>query len=149
LADSRVVTHVLLLELITCRLLRHRGDLVVFEPTSVLVRQGFKDAFVKRIVGLPGDQVAITQGKVLINGQSLSEPYLPQNVETAMDMCLSELEFLTTPRKIPPNFYFVLGDNRPNSFDSRCWGLVPKSHLIGKITMIFWPLSRFGSLEIK
>jgi signal peptidase I len=124
-----------------------RGDLVVFSPTEALQQQGFTDAFIKRIVGLPGEQVAIRDGKVLINNQPLSEPYLDSGVKTAVDLCEPLMAaFLAQPVTVPPNAYLMMGDNRNNSFDSRCWGFVPRENIIGKATQRFYPFDRAGSL---
>jgi signal peptidase I len=113
-----------------------RGDVVVFSPTEALKKQDFKDAFIKRVIGLPGDTVEVKNGKVFVNGKSLTENY----IEAPPD-------YHFTPVKVPENQYWVLGDNRNNSYDSHYWGFVPRQNLIGKATVRFWPLNRLGSLD--
>lgn len=100
-----------------------RGDVIVFQnpinPEDV--------PYIKRIIGLPGDTVLIGQGKVMINGQLLSEPYLSVTTQRGGEFTIPEGE------------YFVMGDNRNNSSDSRAWGNVPAEHIIGRAEAIYWP----------
>jgi signal peptidase I len=117
-----------------------RGDIIVFSAPDALQQ---RDAFIKRIIGLPGDQVAISNSRVYVNGQPLSENYLDPSVQTTVDKC-GNPAFLSTPQVIPPDSYLVLGDNRNDSFDGRCWGVVPRNHIIGRAAFLFWPLGRFG-----
>lgn len=113
-----------------------RGDLVVFTPTETLQARGFKDAFIKRAIGLPGDTVEIKGGKVYVNGKALTENYIAEPPESDYG-----------PVLVPQDRYWVLGDNRNNSSDSRVWGFVPQSNLIGRANVRFWPLDRI-SLEL-
>src|SRR6187455_1860849 len=105
-----------------------RGDIVVFwfpdDPSK---------SYIKRVVGLPGDTVEIREGNVLINGSMLEEKYLDpkENLSTRSQ----------TPVYVKPNYYFVMGDNRDNSSDSRSWGLVPKKYIYGKALLRYWPPS--------
>jgi signal peptidase I len=105
-----------------------RGDIVVFwfpdDPSK---------SYIKRVVGLPGDTVEVREGNVLINGTILEEKYLDpkENVSTRSQ----------APVYVKPNYYFVMGDNRDNSSDSRVWGLVPKKYIYGKALLRYWPLS--------
>lgn len=115
-----------------------RGDVVVFSPTETLKAQDFKDAFIKRVIGLPGDTVEVKQGKVFVNGKALTEDY----IEAPPD-------YQFTPVKVPEDQYWVLGDNRNNSYDSHYWGFVPRQNLIGRAMVRFWPLNRLGSLDEK
>lgn len=115
-----------------------RGDIVVFSPTETLRQQNFRDAFIKRIIGLPGDEVQVKDGSVYINGQPLRENYISE---------APKYEF--GPVVVPPDSYFVLGDNRNNSYDSHYWGFVPRQNIIGKATQRFYPFERAGSLGIK
>ncbi len=112
-----------------------RGDIVVFNPTDALKAKDFHDAFIKRIIGLPGDVVEVKQGQVFCNGTLLTEDYIdqPPNYEYG-------------PVTVPPDQYLVLGDNRNNSYDSHYWGFVPQEKLIGKAFVRFWPLPRLGVL---
>lgn len=125
-----------------------RGDIVVFNPTQALQEQGFDSAFIKRIVGIPGDRIEIKDGAVWINNTPLQEPYVANGDDTTVDLCSagqSGLQpFLGQPQVIPPDRYVVLGDNRHNSYDSRCWGLVSRDEIVGRATKRFWPPGRMG-----
>jgi signal peptidase I len=125
-----------------------RGEIVVFNPTQTLRDQGFKDAFIKRIVGLPGDQVEIKQGGVYINTQRLTENYVTQNEPTTLDTCAlgDTAPFLAHGVTIPKDSYLVLGDDRSNSYDSRCWGLVEGKEIVGRANKIYYPFDRAGAI---
>ncbi len=101
-----------------------RGDVVIFQYPIDPNQQ-----FFKRVIGLPGDKVKIQKGKVYINNEMLNEPYLAENIYTGSGDFLEEGKTIT----IPENNYFMLGDNRDYSADSRMWGFVPKENIIGKI----------------
>ncbi|MCM1984279.1 signal peptidase I [Lyngbya confervoides] len=127
-----------------------RGDIVVFNPTDALRSQGFKDAFIKRVIGLPGDNVEIRQGQVLINGQVLDEAYTADERSTSVETCVYsgvKNPYLEKLQTIPNEHYLVLGDNRQNSFDGRCWGLVARSDLVGRAVFRFWPIPRVGLIS--
>ncbi|WP_228061212.1 signal peptidase I [[Phormidium] sp. LEGE 05292] len=124
-----------------------RGDIVVFNPTQALEKQNFHDAFIKRVIGLPGEKVELKNGKVYINGKVLQEKYT-NGQPTSTDVCpMGEPPFLAKPVVVPPNSYLVLGDNRRNSYDGRCWGLVPRDRIIGKASVRFWPLNHVGAID--
>ncbi len=115
-----------------------RGDIVVFSPTDNIKKQDptLKDAFIKRVIGLPGDKVEVKGGRVYINDQPLRENY----IEAAP-------EYQYGPVTVAPNSYLVLGDNRNNSFDSHFWGFVPRDNIIGRAIVRFWPPNRVGELD--
>lgn len=108
-----------------------RGDVVVFKYPVDPRRD-----FVKRIVGLPGDVVEIRGGVVYVNGVSLSEPYV-----------VNKDDFDMVPTKVPEGSYFCMGDNRPNSQDSRYWGFVPRKMIKGPAVFRYWPLGRMGAIR--
>jgi signal peptidase I len=112
-----------------------RGDIIVFSPTETLRKQGYHEAFIKRIIGLPGDKIQIKNGQVYVNEQPLQEDYIQSrpNYEYGAEV-------------VPANSYFVLGDSRNNSYDSHYWGFVPRQNIIGKATQRFYPFPRAGSL---
>ena len=113
-----------------------RGDVVVFKPTQTLESQNFKDAFIKRVIGLPGETIEVKMGRVYVNGTPLREKYIEE-----------EPQYDYGPVTIPEDQYLVLGDNRNNSYDSHYWGFVPREKLIGRAWVRFWPLNRVGSLD--
>ncbi|MDQ1426832.1 MAG: signal peptidase [Acidimicrobiaceae bacterium] len=114
----------------------HRGDIVVFKrPPSEADDPTIKD-LIKRVIGLPGDRIEGRDGVVYINGQPLKEPYLPPGTTTA------SLPLQT----VPAGQYFVMGDNRGNSKDSRFIGTIPKNLIVGRAFVRVWPLSGIGLL---
>jgi len=113
-----------------------RGDIVVFNPTATLEKQNFHDAFIKRVIGLPGDKVEVKAGRVYVNDQPLREKYIEE-----------EPQYNWGPKTVPPKSYLVLGDNRNNSYDSHYWGFVPGEKIIGKATVRFWPMNRVGEIN--
>ncbi len=122
-----------------------RGDIVVFNPTEILRSQGVNNAYIKRIIGIPGDRVEIKQGGVYVNAQRLAEPYVPSDKPTSVEFCNTPA-FLAKPVTIPKNNFLMLGDNRTNAYDGRCWGLVKKEEIIGKANKIFYPFNRAGAI---
>jgi signal peptidase I len=127
-----------------------RGEIIVFHPTKTLLAQGFKDDFIKRIVGLPGDRVELKNGGVYIGGVRLKEPYIYNNDGTSVELCPPEegTAFLVKPVTIVQNQYLTLGDNRTNSYDGRCWGLVDRDEIVGQANKIYWPFNRFGDIAV-
>jgi len=102
------------------------GDIVIFRPPLDTKRN-----YIKRVIGIPGDSIKIEEGKVFVNDQAVDESYVEfrsyENMPTIT---------------VPKDSYFVLGDNRPNSSDSRYWGFVPRKNVIGKAWAVFWPINK-------
>lgn len=126
-----------------------RGDIIVFNPTDTLLAENYHDAFIKRIVALPGETVEVKDGRVWIDGKPLDEKmYLPQGQETFIEgACGPQPPFLNGPTQVPSDSYLALGDNRDNSLDGRCWGFVPRDRIIGRAVFRFWPLDEIGPLS--
>ncbi len=106
------------------------GDVIVFHyPRDP------KQEYIKRVIGLPGDRVVITGGRVYVNGQPLDEKYIaaPPAYEATWD--------------VPQDALFVLGDNRNNSSDSHNWGTVPLDYVVGKAVLIYWPITSWGWID--
>ena len=122
----------------------NRGDLVVFTPTGTAAAEGIDD-LIKRVIGLPGETVTVADGRVLIDGGMLIEPYLADPFSTddlqTVPWCLDGGMAKCT---VPADHVFVLGDNRANSRDSRSFGPVPIDSIAGRAFARFWPL---GSLD--
>jgi len=113
-----------------------RGDVIVFSPTDQLKQLNFKDAFIKRVIGLPGETVEVKGGRVYINNKPIGENYIAERPE-----------YQYGPVVVPENNYLVLGDNRNNSYDSHYWGFVPEDRIIGRAVVRFWPPNRLGELN--
>lgn len=112
------------------------GDVIVFIAPPASHEAG-KD-FIKRVMGLPGDRISLEDGKVLRNGVIIDESmYLRSDVKTLGGSFLQENKEVT----VPAGSYFVLGDNRMYSSDSREWGFLPKASVIGKTFFVYWPLN--------
>jgi signal peptidase I len=108
-----------------------RGDVIVFPAPP-----NPEEDYIKRVIGLPGDEVMVADGKVYVNGQSLDEPYInapPINSMRAVT--------------VPEGMVFVMGDNRNVSSDSRSWGPLPIDDIIGKAVFVYWPLDRIGLVQ--
>jgi signal peptidase I len=134
-----------------------RGDIVVFKPPQGAdddqcgvqhppdeacpkpTAQRSQTNFIKRVVGLPGDHLKVLAGRVYINGKELNEPYIKPS---------ATCEICNLPRQItvPPGHFFMMGDNRGESDDSRTWGPIPKKWIIGKAFFTYWPPRRIGTL---
>ena len=103
-----------------------RNEIIIFKPPI-----GIKRNYIKRIIGIPGDKIEIVDGKIYVNDQALEEPYVKHRSYENIP-----------PTIIPADSFFVLGDNRPNSSDSRYWGFVPRKNVVGKAWVVFWPLNK-------
>jgi signal peptidase I len=114
----------------------HRGDIIVFKYP-----QDEKRDFIKRIVATPGDTVQVRGQQVLINGQILDEPYVRRNpspLAHSGSAVTCGYSYACDPLVVPPDSYFVMGDNRDNSQDSRYWGFVKRDKIKGKAFLIYW-----------
>ena len=110
-----------------------RGDVVVF-----WYPRDRSKSFIKRVLGIPGDEVEIRRGTVYVNGRRLFEPYLRPDFRDTQSF---------QPVLVPPGHYFVLGDHRNSSNDSRNWGFVKRDLIYGKAVFSYWPVSRAGLVE--
>jgi signal peptidase I len=137
-----------------------RGDIVVFKPPAgadthqcgipsepadghpcgLPTAQKSDSNFIKRVIGLPGDTVYVRNNRAYVNGRVLNEPYI--NKSTLCDNLCN----LPKPIKVPPGHFFMMGDNRGESDDSRDWGPVPKKWIIGHAFFTYWPPNRIGTL---
>ncbi len=110
-----------------------REDLVVFhypyDPSQ---------SYIKRVIGLPGDTVEIDDGTVYVNGHKLDEPYVPEEYRDHVGL---------QKESVPPGKYFVLGDHRSSSNDSRVWGFVDRKAIYGKAVFVYWPLDKIGRVR--
>ncbi len=114
-----------------------RRDIVVFDtPQRAVAACALPGTttFVKRIIGLPGDRVQQRNGFVSVNGTRLDEPYIEPDRRGGRDFTVT----------VPPDSYWVMGDNRASSCDSRAWGAVPRGNLIGEVFAVYWPPNRIG-----
>ncbi len=122
----------------------NRGDVVVFERPPSETATNIPD-LIKRVVGLPGEQIVIEGGRVYIDGQLLDEPYLPEGVTTTAEnaplKCARE-----APCVVPEGDVWVMGDNRNDSKDSRYFGPIDEDSIVGRAFVVVWPLNRLGLL---
>jgi signal peptidase I len=121
----------------------HRGDIVVFaRPPAEDCGGAEVNDLVKRVIGLPGETIAVSGGYVDINGKRLNETWLPASRQGITgEGPPGNAANLAHPYKIPANNYFVMGDNRMDSCDSRYWGTIPRSLIVGKVELRVWPLT--------
>lgn len=112
----------------------HRGDVIVFHPpTSPGVN------YIKRIIALPGETVEIKGGEIFVNQAKVDEPYIPSELTLVRNSQAANLK-----ATLQDNEYFVLGDNRDHSSDSREWGNVPRENIVGKAWIVIFPIKNFG-----
>jgi signal peptidase I len=110
-----------------------RGDMVVFwypnDPSK---------SYIKRVIGLPGDRVRIDEGDVIVNGRKLSENYVPEEFKDRGSY---------PETRVPDGHYYVMGDHRSSSNDSRAWGTVARRFIYGKAVFVYWPLDKIGTVR--
>jgi len=113
------------------------GDIIVFNPPPQLQEIGYgaDQAFIKRVIGQPGQTIEVKNGRVYIDNQPQFERYIAE-----------EPHYQLPPVKVPEDSYFVMGDNRNDSNDSHVWGFLPKENIIGRAVFRFWPIERFGGV---
>ncbi len=116
-----------------------RGDIVVFHATQT------RD-YIKRVIGLPGETVEVRNDRLYINGKEVAEPYLEEYRRKTHEAGLALTEDFG-PQQVPEGAYFVLGDNRRNSQDSRMIGVISEEQIVGRADVVFWPLSSFRILK--
>lgn len=117
-----------------------RGDVIVFTPPP----PGEQKPYIKRVIGLPGDRVQINaEGQVMVNGIALDEDY----IGNYRNDCVNVPSFNYCDVVVPEGNFFVMGDHRSNSQDSRYFGVVPEERIIGKAWTVYWPMNVFGPVE--
>lgn len=113
-----------------------RGDIIVFEASpEARAKCGAGGAFVKRLIGLPGETISARNGNLSIDGRPFEEPYVERD----------RRDNETGSWRVPQGEYFLLGDARANSCDSRHFGSVPRDNLVGPVVALYWPFNRIGS----
>jgi signal peptidase I len=112
------------------------GDTVVF-----WYPEDRSKSYIKRVIGVPGDRIRIDNGQVYVNGRALVEDYVPANERDHSSWRDGE------DQVVPEGQYFVLGDHRNSSSDSRTWGYVPRGNIYGKAVFVYWPLDKMGRLR--
>jgi signal peptidase I len=119
----------------------HRGDILVFKspPTENCGGAPVSD-LIKRVIGLPGDHLYSVGNTIYVNGTKLNEAW------PHLEPLGTPIATANNPIVVAPNHYFMMGDNHPDSCDSRFWGTIPRSDIIGKAFVRIWPLNRLGSL---
>lgn len=115
-----------------------RGDVIVFKAP-----RNPEFDYIKRIEAIPGDTISILNGQVLINNQVIKEDYINTSTYLIPGQFLKEGQEL----KLNPDEFFVMGDNRDHSSDSRAWGVVPRNDIIGKVFFRYWPPNHFGPIK--
>lgn len=120
-----------------------QGDVVVFHaPEAAHCPEGTGCDFIKRVLGVPGDTIEVKENAIWVNGEQLDEPYIPDDFEILPGMFTKD-RVVT----LQEDEYFVSGDNRPYSSDSRAWGPISKNDIVGKAFFRYWPLSVMGTIE--
>ena len=116
------------------------NNMVVFRPPEKLISSGYdsKSALIKRVVGISGDQLKVSNGKLFRNNELVEESWIKEPIKYEMEQVI-----------IPKDTVWVLGDNRNNSLDSHLWGPLPEKNIIGIAIFRYWPLNKFGPISIR
>jgi signal peptidase I len=118
-----------------------RGDVVVLQPPEDWAAE--KTPFIKRVIGVGGDTIEVKDGKVYVNGTALDEPYLFTDADGTRQATMSD-----DPQwQVPANDIFVMGDHRQQSADSRLFGPIPVTSVLGRVVIRYWPLAAFGTIQ--
>jgi signal peptidase I len=137
-----------------------RGEIIVFNPPNHPAVQDTSKVYIKRVIGLPGDQIGIHDGKVFVNGKPLTEPYIASPPSYSLPSDLSQCPDCFRPSQVsvvnkqitftvPPKHYWMMGDNRNNSQDSHIWGFLPEENIVGRAFFRYWPIdNRAGGLNV-
>jgi signal peptidase I len=120
-----------------------RGDVIVFKAPQTEPCSEIECEYIKRIIGLPGDQVMVSKGKVYVNGQVLAESYLSPGTNTLPGTEMTEGNAIY----VPDGYYLPMGDNRSHSRDGREFGPIPKESIVGKAMLRYWPIERIGLVK--
>ena len=134
------------------------GEIVIFSAPEMLQKMaGYSSdqVLIKRLIGIPGDRIAIHKGVVSVNGVMLTEPYIkeapdydcPGLSSKDSDFCRRLAPNDPNSFEVPPGMYFAMGDNRNNSSDSHVWGFLPKGNIIGRAILRFFPIDRIDNLS--
>jgi signal peptidase I len=124
----------------------HTGDVIVFRrppgDTSLNI-----DDLIKRVIGLPGETLYVNNCRIYIDGKQLAQPWLPKGWQSpSSEYCTTWPGNLPNPYKVPAGDYFVMGDNRKDSYDSRYWGPLPGTYIVGRAFVLMWPIGRIRFL---
>ncbi len=119
-----------------------RFDIIIFSNED-------GQTLIKRVIGLPGDSISYSEDQLYLNGEVIEEPFLGTEQQQGMDVFTSDFDLfsLTGVEIVPEDSYFVLGDNRVRSRDSRIFGFVPQADIAGKAAMVYFPSEDFGFIE--
>ena len=120
-----------------------RGDVIVFKAPKTEPCSEIECEYIKRIIGIPGDQVMVSKEKVYINGKPLLEAYLDLGTVTSAGVVLSEGKEII----VPENYYLAMGDNRNHSRDGREFGPIPRESIVGKAFFRYWPINKAGLVK--